>query len=98
MPKFNAFTYAESLKQAGVSEQQARVHAEGFMTLVEELASKEDLKHLEEKMNDKINMVETVLSAKITSVDTKLNWLMTLVGGFGVLLALLNFLHWYCSK
>lgn len=89
MTKFNAFTYAESLKQAGVSEQQARVHAAEFMALMQELASKEDLKREMEYLN-------TVFSVKISFVETMLKWLLTFVGLTGVLLAFLNFLHWYC--
>lgn len=64
------------------------------------MASKEDLKNLEvrldnriDKLDSRINTVEAVLTAKITNVDTKLNWLMTLMGAVGVVLALLNFVH-----
>lgn len=107
MSKFNAFIYADSLKEAGCSEQQARIHAHAFVSLIEELASKDDLKsleqrldnkmdHIEERMNSKINTVEAVLATKISNVDTKLNWLITLMGTIGILLAVLNFLHGHC--
>lgn len=111
MTKFNAFTYADSVKEAGFTAQQARIHAQGFLVLIDELeqrtnelASKEDLKNveqrldtkidrLEEKMNAKINTVETVLSTKINAVDMKLSWLITMMGAIGALLALMNFFH-----
>ncbi len=114
MTKFNPLTYANSLKKAGIAEPQATIFAEGFHEILEtienDFASKKDLSHLEQRLNNRmdqldakinivetrINTVETVLAGKISNVDTKLNWLMSLMGAMGVLLALLNFIHFHC--
>jgi len=49
--------------------------------------------HLGQQLNGRINTMESILSAKINNVDTKLNWLVTLMGAIGVMLAFTNFLH-----
>lgn len=104
MSKFNPLTYSQHLKEAGFTEAQASVQTEGIMGILDamdsKLASKDDLKNLEQRLDSridlldaKINTVEVVLTGKINNVDTKLNWLITLMGSIGILLTLLNFFH-----
>lgn len=105
MSKFNPISHAKRLIQAGVPSKHAHAFAEEFAAVIENnLATKDDLRNVEQRLDSKINQVEAVLlskiaivDTKIAVVDTKLNWLMTLIGLLGGLLTIVNFLHIYCS-
>lgn len=96
MSKFNPLTYAQALKEAGFAEKQACLLTEGFMNLIDELASKEDLKNLERRLDNRIDHLGEKMDVKINAVDTKLNWLITMMGAIGILLGVFNFLHLHC--
>lgn len=78
--------YAKELKEAGVPDKQAEIHAERFATIIENnLATKDDLK---------------ILEVKIDAIATNLKWLVTLLSIIGTLLTifiaipnLLNLFH-----
>lgn len=60
---FDTLQYAKRLKQAGFTEEQAEVQAEALRELIDDrLATKEDIKGLEERMSNMINE----MSYKIT--------------------------------
>lgn len=103
MSKFNPLNYAQALKEAGFPEKQACLLTEGFMILIDELASKEDLKNLEQRLDKRIDHLEekmdvkfNAMDVKINAVDTKLNWLITMMGVIGILIGVLNFFHLHC--
>lgn len=73
MPKFNAFIYADSLKEVGCSEQQSRIHAHAFVSLIEELASKDDLKSFEQRLDNKIDHLEERMNSKMDHIEERMN-------------------------
>ena len=55
---FDTLAYAKKLKQAGVPEQQAEMHAEALATIVDEkLATKRDLKELEMRLTIRVGAI-----------------------------------------
>ena len=55
---FDILAYAKKLKQAGVPEQQAEMHAEALATIVDEkLATKRDLKELEMRLTIRVGAI-----------------------------------------
>jgi len=95
----DTLAYSNRLKAAGVPATQAEVHAESLGEILGHLenhfATKQDIIHLEHKietLDHKIDTVESALTAKIGAVDTKLNWLISLVSVVGIVLALINIL------
>lgn len=51
------------------------------------------VEHIAEQLNAKIQATEVLLSTKIANVDTKLNWLITLIGIIGFALTLLTYIR-----
>jgi len=100
-------SYMKELKGAGVPDQQASIHAEKLAEFMENnLATKEDLKNTEQRLDAKIGGVEhrldgkienvrTELSARIGSVESKLDWLIRLIGVVAFMFAAINFFHLY---
>ena len=71
---FDTLAYAKKLKLAGVPEAQAEVHAEAMVELVEErLATKRDLKELEERLNNQMRAMEERLNSKMQSMEERFN-------------------------
>jgi uncharacterized protein YlxW (UPF0749 family) len=71
---FDTLAYAKKLKLAGVPEAQAEVQAEAMAELVEErLATKRDLKELEERLTNRIQSMEERLNSKMQSMEERLN-------------------------
>lgn len=110
MTVFNTFAYAKKLKAAGVSENIAEVQAEGLAEAVENASVakqdfqslsqdvrllKQDFQSLRQELKQDIAHLDQVLTVKITTVDTKLNWLITLIGIIGFALTLTNFFSHY---
>jgi len=92
MSAFNTFAYAKKLKAAGVSENIAEIQAEALAEAIETtLVTKQDFQSLKQELKQDIAYLDQVLTVKITSVDTKLNWLITLIGIIGFALTLTNF-------
>lgn len=66
---FDTLAYAKRLKQAGVPEQQAEVQAEAMAELVEErIATKRDLKELEERISNRLNELEYKITLRLGSL------------------------------
>lgn len=74
---FDTLKFSKALREAGVSEKQAdaeaTVLAEVFSINFRELATKEDLKFMEERSDFKLKDVEQRLNAKIDLVEKKLD-------------------------
>lgn len=70
---FDTLAYAKKLKLAGVPEAQAEVQAEAMAELVEErLATKRDLKELEERLASQIRGMEERLNSKMQELEYKM--------------------------
>jgi uncharacterized protein YejL (UPF0352 family) len=65
--------YAEELQGAGVSPQQAKVHAQALNRAVQDgVATKADLLAVEERLGGRLNAVEERLSGRIGAMDGRL--------------------------
>ena len=63
---FNTLRYARVLESAGVSREQAEAHVQIMAEIVEDnLATKEDIRQLEQKLDHKIIQLEYRLTLKI---------------------------------
>ena len=64
---FDTLVYAKKLKQAGVPEEQAEVHAEALAVIIDEkLATKRDLKELEISLKRDMKELELRLKHDLT--------------------------------
>ena len=64
---FNTLVYAKKLRQAGVSEEQAEVHAEALAVIIDEkLATKRDLNELEISLKRDMKELELRLKHDLT--------------------------------
>ncbi|MBF0108888.1 MAG: hypothetical protein HQL76_06925 [Magnetococcales bacterium] len=64
---FDTLAYAKKLKAAGVPESQAEVHAEAMAELIEDrLATKQDLKELENNLKRDMKEMELRLKHDLT--------------------------------
>jgi hypothetical protein len=78
--QFDTLTYAKRLHEAGFTERQAEAQAEALRAVVDEnLATKRDLKELENRLeirfkelDGRIKEMETRLEVRIKEVETKL--------------------------
>ena len=95
---FDTLKYSKRLKDAGVPDKQAEAEAEALAEVLEvnlkDLASRDDLKALEERLSIKITGSEERLSDKITMLEQrmtiKLGGLMVIaVGAVATLIKLL---------
>lgn len=96
---FDTLTYAQELKEAGLPDKQATVHAKAFLRITEEkLASKEDLALLKQELKQDLTLVKQELSAKIDAqgkdtVITMLKWIVPLlIAQTGLMVALIKML------
>jgi len=63
---FDTLAYAKKLKAAGVPSEVAEVHAEALAEIVEErLATKRDLKELEERLVNRLNELEYKMTIRL---------------------------------
>ena len=63
---FDTLAYAKKLKAVGVPDEVAEVQAEALAEIVEErLATKRDLKELEEKLLNRINELEYKMTIRL---------------------------------
>ncbi len=66
---FDTLKYSKRLKDAGVPDKQAEAEAEALAEVLEvnlkDLATKEDLKALEDRLGDKITMLEQRMTIKL---------------------------------
>ena len=66
---FDTLKFAKRLKDAGIPEKHAEAEAEALAEVLEvnlkELATKDDLKALEERLGDKITMFEQRMTIKL---------------------------------
>lgn len=68
----NIVSYMRELKDAGVPDQQASIHAEKLAEFMENnLTTKEDLKNTEQRLDGKIEDVEQRLNTKIDGVEQR---------------------------
>jgi predicted Holliday junction resolvase-like endonuclease len=82
---FNSLAYFEKLRDAGVEEEQARVHAEAMNELVDnKLATKEDLLLVKEELKKDIAMLKQELIIKLGGM---------IMGSISLLYILLRFGH-----
>ena len=66
---FDTLAYAKKLKQAGVPEEQAEIHAEALAEIIDEqLATKKDLKELEYRLIIKLGTMMAVSIAIIAAL------------------------------
>jgi hypothetical protein len=66
---FDTLAYSKKLRLAGVPEAQAEVQAEAMAELVEErLATKRDLKELEDRINYRLTELEYKLTVRLGSM------------------------------
>jgi predicted phage-related endonuclease len=91
---FDTLQYAKRLKQAGFTEEQAEVQAEGLSELIHDhLATKQDIKELEKEIKN----VEERLTNKINDMGYKIiiklgGMMIAGVVTLGAFLALIKFL------
>lgn len=84
--------YARKLKEAGEPENIAEMHAEMLAKVVEaNIATKQDVQVLESGIKAEIK----TLSSRMDAIDSKLNWLVSLMSVIGIALAVLNVWHMY---
>ena len=70
---FDTLAYAKKLKHAGVPEAQAEVQAEAMAELVEErLATKRDLRELEERLTNQMRAMEERLNTRMQELEYKI--------------------------
>ena len=82
---FNSLAYFEKLRDAGVTEKQAKVHADAMNELVDDkLATKEDLLFLKEDLRKEIELLKKDLIIKLGSM---------IMGSISLLYILLRFGH-----
>ena len=66
---FDTLAYARRLRQAGVSEQQAEVHAEALAAVVDEtLATKQDLREFEYRLTLRLGTIVTVAVGSVAAL------------------------------
>ena len=100
-PITDLLEYSKNRKAAGESAEVAETHAKMLAQIIEaNLATKQDIgilrkdiETLDVKLEAKINALDT----KIDGVCSKLNWLVTLIGLTGIILAGLNLWHMFHS-
>jgi deoxyribodipyrimidine photolyase-like uncharacterized protein len=97
---FDTPAYANKLKAVGiaanVAEAHANANAELFGCLIEDtLATKQDMRHLEHRLEHKIKDLDHRLGHKIKDLETKLTLrLGTMMAvGIGILATLMSILH-----
>lgn len=79
---FDTLRYANKLKAAGVSEKQAEVQAEALAEIIDDkLATKRDLKELENELKRDIKELEERMTIKLGSI---------MLGGLGLLVILMK--------
>jgi hypothetical protein len=84
--------YEKELVNAGVTNEQARVHAHKLAELLDNnTVTKDDL----EKFSDKIFAKFEVVDVRINAIDSKLNWLIVLISLSATLIPLSNYLMHY---
>ena len=70
---FDTLVYAKKLKQAGVPEEQAEVHAEALAVIIDEkLATKRDLKELEISLKRDMKASEVSLKRDMKELEVSL--------------------------
>ena len=88
---FDTLAYAEKLKAAGISDPQARAHAEGLLTIVEQnLATKTDIELLRRDMKE----LETGLRHELKEIESRMTMRLggLIVAGVGALAVLMRLL------
>lgn len=100
---FDTLAYANKLKAAGFENNQAetlaRAQAELLSSLaVDQLATKQDVRHLENKMENKIKDLETKFDKLETKVDSLETRIIVKMGGMmiiaiSILATLITILH-----
>ena len=88
---FDTLAYAEKLKAAGIPEPQARAHAEGLLTVVEQnLATKTDIELLRRDMKE----FETGLRHELKELESRITMRLggLIVAGVGALAVLMRLL------
>ncbi len=99
---FDTLAYAEKLKAAGIPNPQARAHAEGLLTLVEQnLATKtdiellrRDMKELETGLRRDIKELEIGLRHELKEIESRMTMRLggLIVAGVGALAVLMRVL------
>ena len=83
---FDTLQYARKLKEAGVPDQQAEIQAEALREIIEDkLATKIDLKQLENELRKEIENVKK----EIKSVEERLSYKLTIRFGSMLVAAVL---------
>ena len=89
---FNSLAYFEKLRSAGVTEEQAKVHAEAMNELVDDkLATKQDLLLLKEDLKKDIQMIKQEIEMLKQALIIKLGGMI--IGSISILYILLRFGH-----
>ena len=88
---FDTLAYAEKLKAAGIPDPQARAHAEGLLTIVEQnLATKTDIELLRRDMKE----LEIGLRHELKEIESRMTMRLggLIVAGVGALAVLMRVL------
>ena len=75
-PAFDTAEYCNTLKEAGVPEQQAEGHLKGLKNVTNNLATKQDILATRQDLKN----VKTELGAEIDKLDTKIDSVQTKLG------------------
>ncbi|MCH8843531.1 MAG: hypothetical protein IID61_11225 [SAR324 cluster bacterium] len=79
---FDTLTYAKKLQEAGVPPQQAETHAWALKETVEDtLATKQDLRELNTRIDGRFTDLETRMDGRFKEVDNRFNELETRMDG-----------------
>lgn len=69
--QFDSLAYSNKLRKAGVSEEQANIQAEAFLSVIEgQLLNKADLEKVELKLSAEIEKLDAKLSSDIKDVKS----------------------------
>ena len=88
---FDTLTYAKKLQEAGVPPQQAETHAWALKETVEDtLATKQDLREQDTRIDGRFNELETRIDGRFNVVDGRFRLLYWMLG-FNLMLTLFIF-------
>ena len=70
---FDTLSTSENLQKAGIATEQAKAITLAIASVQRDLATRDDLKAVEQRLTDKIDGVESDLNSKIGALDSKID-------------------------
>ena len=70
---FDTLSTSENLQKAGIATEQAKAITLAIASVQRDLATRDDLKAVEQRLTDKIEGVESDLNSKIGALDSKID-------------------------